>query len=110
MPNYPSEPPPPPQDIILSVVFMFNCRELGNERAEKAIAFEKTRILEERLQTESNISQNNATILERIHAYILESEIGPKATLDYQALELQVSVKSKEHATLQVSTCLRKKR
>jgi hypothetical protein len=49
---------------------MFNCRELGNERAEKAIAFEKTRILEERLQTESNISQNNATILERIHAYI----------------------------------------
>jgi hypothetical protein len=50
---------------------MFNCRESGNERAsKKAIAFEKTRILEERLQTESNISQNNATILERIHAYI----------------------------------------
>jgi hypothetical protein len=42
--------------------------------------------------------------------YILESEIGPKETPDYQALELQVSVKSKEHATLQVSTCLRKKR
>jgi len=45
-------------------------REFENERAQMDAACERTRILEERLQREFEISQSTARILERIDAYI----------------------------------------
>ncbi|KAG2632096.1 polycomb group RING finger protein 1-like isoform X1 [Panicum virgatum] len=131
-------------------------REFENERAQMAAACERTRILEERLQREFEISQSTARILERIDAYIgrgqaleaenarlrealeneradkaaafqrtrvlegrlqteseriqIESEIGQKVEAalskllqDYQDLVLQISVSSKELAMLRNS-------
>ena len=67
-----------------------NFRALENERADKAAAFQRTRVLEGRLQTESEIGQKVEAALSKL-------------LQDYQDLVLQISVSSKELAMLRNS-------
>lgn len=77
-------------------VLDLNFRELGNERADKAAAFQRIRVLEGRLQIESETGQKVEDAMSKL-------------LRDYQDLELQISVSSKELAMLIILTCFRKR-
>ncbi|KAL6647591.1 hypothetical protein ACP70R_015028 [Stipagrostis hirtigluma subsp. patula] len=64
--------------------------ELDEERAKSVAASEKIRVLQNRLQRESEIAQRTETALGQLLS-------------DYQALESEISEESEEHATLQYS-------
>lgn len=70
---------------------------MENERADKATAFQRTRVLEGRLQTESERIQIESEIGQKVEAAL------SKLLQDYQNLELQISVIGKELAMLQNS-------
>ena len=70
---------------------------MENERADKSAAFQRTRVLEGRLQTESERIQIETEIGQKVEAAL------SKLLRDYQGLELQISVSSKEIAMLQNS-------
>jgi len=70
---------------------------LENERADKAAAFQRTRVLEGRLQTESERIQIESEIGQKVEAAL------SKLLQDYQDLVLQISVSSKELAMLRNS-------
>ena len=74
-----------------------NFRELENERADKSAAFQRTRVLEGRLQTESERIQIESEIGQKVEAAL------SKLLQDYQDLVLQISVSSKELAMLRNS-------
>ena len=65
---------------------------MENERADKAAAFQRKRVLEGRLQTESERIQIETEIGQKVEAAL------SKLLRDYQDLELQISVNSKEIA------------
>ena len=65
---------------------------MENERADKSAAFQRTRVLEGRLQTESQRIQIETEIGQKVEAAL------SKLLRDYQDLELQISVNSKEIA------------
>ena len=65
---------------------------MENERADKAAAFQRTRVLEGRLQTESERIQIETEIGQKVEAAL------SKLLRDYQDLEVQISVNSKEIA------------
>ena len=65
---------------------------MENERADKSAAFQRTRVLEGRLQTASQRIQIETEIGQKVEAAL------SKLLRDYQDLELQISVNSKEIA------------
>jgi hypothetical protein len=67
------------------------------EREDKVAAFDRARILERMLQTESEITQN----MEAVQG-LLDSQIAAQRLLfqDYQALKSEILEKNEEHAKL----------
>ncbi|CAL5091041.1 unnamed protein product [Urochloa decumbens] len=75
--------------------------ELEMERQDKVAAFDRARVLEGRLQTESEIGQKTEAVREQLFK-ALDSEIAAQRLLfqDCQALKSEISEKNKERAML----------
>ncbi|CAM0151132.1 unnamed protein product [Urochloa decumbens] len=76
--------------------------ELEMERQDKVAAFDRARVLEGRLQTESEIGQKTEAVREQLFK-ALDLEIAAQRLLfqDCQALKSEISEKNKERAMLQ---------
>ncbi|CAN6197084.1 unnamed protein product [Urochloa humidicola] len=75
--------------------------ELEIEREDKVAALDKARVLEGRLQTESEIGQKTEAVREQLFQ-ALDSEIAAQRVLfqDCQVLKSEISKKNKEHTML----------